>query len=144
MRTLIRNQDLKTLFAGAAFAVGMGLIVGAAMQPNLNVGDGPAGPQMMSGESARRGTADETSSTVYAAYPQTLPDYVIGSDWLKQPTQEAPVFEVAEAPPYEPAPYAEAASAPVAAVAPEAPAAPEAPIAQEQAELEDLSAATPS
>lgn len=143
MRTLIRNQDLKALFAGAAFAVGMGLIAGAAMQPNLRGEDGPEGPQILAGDSGRRVMAEESASTVFAAYPQTLPDYVIGSDWLNPPkVQDAPVWETVDVPSYEevaPA-YAEAIAAPAAAVAPEAPAAPE---AQEQAELEELAVATP-
>lgn len=139
MRTLIRNQDLKTLFAGAGFAVGLGLVIGAAMQPSLNVGEGPQGPQMLAGESGPRRAADQHPYAVYAAFPTTVPDYVIGSDWLKPPAPDESVYEETaaigdETPAYE------------VAVAPEAPVAPEARSAdqvQDQAELEELAAATP-
>jgi hypothetical protein len=139
MRTLILNSDLKTIFIGAAFAVGLGIVGGAAMEPNLRADGGPAGPQILAGESGPRRAADENPYAVYAAYPQTLPDYVIGSDWLKPATPEESIYQDVAMTGDETSVY-EVSAAPEAPAAPTAPVAPE---AQDQAELEELAAATP-
>jgi hypothetical protein len=142
MRTLLLNQDLKTLFIGAAFVVALGLVGGAAMQPNLDAGDGPQGPQILAGQSGARAQDTDNPYAVFAAYPQTLPDYVIGSDWLKPLPEGEAIWDAAAATGDETPVYA-VAEAPEAPVAPEAPIAPVAPTLQDEAELAELAAATP-
>jgi hypothetical protein len=142
MRTLILNQDLKTLFVGAAFVVGLGLIGGAVMQPNLDADDGPQGPQILAGMSGPRAQDNENPYAVFAAYPQTLPDYVIGSDWVK-PVQQDEAFYDEIASTGDQTPAYEVAEAPEAPAAPEAPMPSQASLPQDEAELAELSAATP-
>lgn len=139
MKTLILNHDLKTIFIGSAFAVGLGLVVGAAMEPNLRGEGGPAGPQILVGQSGARTTPAENPYAVYAAYPETLPDYVIGSDWVKPPVPDGGIYPEAAMTGDEIAAY-EVAAAPVA---PAAPVAQTAPQVQDEAELAELAAATP-
>jgi hypothetical protein len=90
-----------------------GISLGAAMQPQLNVGDDrPAGPQMFAAWGGERSTGPFDSGTSFAAYRGgALPDYVIGTDWKRSQTwtgeraataEPAPRGEAAE-PPREPA-----------------------------------------
>lgn len=139
MKTLLLNQDLKTIFVGAAFAVGLGLVGGAAMIPNLDAQDGPKGPQMIAGDSGARASAEENPYAVYASYSQKMPDYVVGSDWLKPPAQDESIYQEIAATGDQTSVY-EVVSAPQAPAAPQAPVAPQ---AQDEAELADLAAATP-
>lgn len=142
MKTLLLNEDLKTLFVGAAFAVGLGIIGGAAMYPNLRAEDGPRGPQMIAGESGQRASGEENPYAVYASYSERMPDYVIGSDWLKPPAQDESIYQDVAMTGEQTSVY-EVAAAPEAPVAPQAPQAPIAPQAQDEAELAELAAATP-
>jgi hypothetical protein len=83
MRTLILNRDLRALFAGAGGVVVAGLLCGAAMHPDLR---GPAdaeGPQMLMGVSGAR--AAYVGSASSWSYQGQVPDYVIGTDWLRPP-----------------------------------------------------------
>jgi hypothetical protein len=66
-------------------ALTAGLLMGAAMRPDLIGDDRPAGPQMF--EPAARATGpfaeDDAPVATYAAYRGKTPDYVIGTDWTK-------------------------------------------------------------
>lgn len=86
MRKLIDDMDLKKLFAGAAGVAVAGLVAGAAMQPNLRAPGEVEGPQIQAGTSGVRSPDDGTAA--YSSYPDGVPDYVIGTDWL-QPPQHA-------------------------------------------------------
>lgn len=87
MRKLIDETDLRKLFAGAAGVAVAGLLFGAAMQPDLRApGDGE-GQQIQAGVSGVRTPYDGT--VAYSAYPNGLPDYVIGTDWLQPPPADA-------------------------------------------------------
>jgi hypothetical protein len=85
MRTLISNDDLKTLMQGASAVVLGGLLLGGAMHPNLNL-DRPGGPQMLMGGGTRGGGyAADPGIGVYAG---ATPEYVIGTDWTRPKTPQ--------------------------------------------------------
>ncbi len=95
MRQLLRNDDLKTLFSGAALAVVGGLLMGAATTPELAY-DRAQGPRIELGVSGER--------AVYQGDPSiyldgNAPDYVVGTDWLKPPTDLTIYDEPAYVPP---------------------------------------------
>ena len=98
---------MKALFSGIAMAASAGLLMGAAMKPNLRGDDRPEGPQMFLGWSAARSTGPFDDGGAYAAYQGQTPDYVVGTDWTKRPVVATDVD-------YEPAPsvdyYAQAAA----------------------------------
>lgn len=119
---------MRDLVAGIAVAAAAGLLMGAAMRPQLEIGDRPAGPQILTGEMAMRSSGPFDDSAGFAAYRGKVPDYVYGTDWKKQMAPVAPIassepvetasMEVIEVPalPAAPRPYeaspAEAASYP--------------------------------
>jgi hypothetical protein len=70
-------------------ALTAGLLLGAAMRPELAVGDGPAGPQMLAGASGARASERPDEGLAYASYAAGVPDYVIGTDW-RRPMAAAP------------------------------------------------------
>lgn len=82
MRIWIDNHDLKTLLQGVAGVAACGLMLGAAMHPNLNVGDKPGGPQMLLGGGGPRSAAAAGDAGV-SAYAGRTPEYVIGTDWTR-------------------------------------------------------------
>jgi hypothetical protein len=99
MRSLIRNQDLKSIFSGSAMAVAAGLMAGGLMYPEL-IGPGDVGgPQLQAGSSGAR-TAYYGGSANWAPYSGEVPDYVIGTDWRK-PTEYADYNGDEEIPPEE-------------------------------------------
>ena len=81
MRTLIRNHDLKRLFAGAAIAAIAGLTTGAAIQPALDA-DGVHAPQQLMGDGGVR-TYVAGAEPGVGGYQGQVPDYVIGTDWMR-------------------------------------------------------------
>lgn len=83
MRKLIDDTDLRKLFAGAAGVAVAGLLCGAAMQPNLLSPGELEGQQLQAGVSGVRVPYDGT--VAYSSYPNGVPDYVIGTDWLQPP-----------------------------------------------------------
>jgi hypothetical protein len=89
MRAIFRKTDLKPLAIGVGAAAATGLLLGAAMQPDLREPAEAEGPQMLTGVSGAR------EAPVYAAggagaYQGPVPDYVLGTDWLKAQQAEAP------------------------------------------------------
>lgn len=91
-----------------------GLLMGAAMKPNLAAGDRPEGPQMFAGWSGTRSTGPFDDSVGFAAYRGQTPDYVLGTDWNK-PVVATPVdYDPAPAPDYYKQASAEAPSYPAA------------------------------
>jgi len=86
MRTLIDNDDLKTLLQGASAVVLGGLLLGGVMHPDLYKGERPLGPQMLMGGAARGGSyATDPGVGVYAG---ATPEYVIGTDWTRPKTPQ--------------------------------------------------------
>jgi hypothetical protein len=86
MRTLISNDDLKTLLQGASAVVLAGLLLGGVMQPSLDAGDKPLGPQMLMGGGTRGG--GYAADPGVAAYGGATPEYVIGTDWTRPKTPQ--------------------------------------------------------
>ena len=86
MRTLITNDDLKTLMQGASAVALGGLLLGGAMHPNLDFGSRPLGPQMLMGGGSR-GTSYASDPGV-GVYAGATPEYVIGTDWTRPKTPQ--------------------------------------------------------
>lgn len=87
MPVLIQNRDLRTLYRGAAIAVAAGLLMGAAMQPNLDEGR-LEGPQiLLAGGGLRAEPAAYDPGA--AAYGPRLPEYVIGTDYTRPAVEDA-------------------------------------------------------
>lgn len=82
----IAKKDLKTLLGGVTLAAAAGLLMGGAMQPDLREGAGPEGPQILGPVSGERFWEPRYAPGVtYTAAGEDVPDYVIGTDWLKPP-----------------------------------------------------------
>jgi hypothetical protein len=81
---------VKTLFAGAGLALTAGLLLGAAMKPDLAGDDRPAGPQIFAGWSGARSTGPFDDGVSLARYAGQVPDYVLGTDWRKLASAQAP------------------------------------------------------
>lgn len=81
MRELIRSRDLKTLFGGVAVAAAAGLMMGAAMSPDLNEGAMKAPQILLAGGGPRVDVAAADAGVT--AYAGRIPDYVIGTDALR-------------------------------------------------------------
>jgi hypothetical protein len=78
-------SELTIPLSGAACALVAGLLLGSAMQPHLDGGDGrPAGPQMFANWAGARSTGPFDSGTTFVNYPGATPDYVMGTDWKKR------------------------------------------------------------
>jgi hypothetical protein len=78
-------DSVKTVCVGAAVALTAGLLMGAAMKPDLLADDRPAGPQMFA-DPGPRPTGPFDDAVSYASYPVRAgktPDYVLGADWKK-------------------------------------------------------------
>lgn len=73
----------RTLELGTGVALAMGLLTGVAMRPELAVDGRPAGPQIFAGWSGVRSTGPFDDGLAYASYAGKIPDYVMGTDWLK-------------------------------------------------------------
>jgi hypothetical protein len=86
------------MYSGAGLALVAGLLMGAAMKPNLGWDDRPVGPQIFTGWSGVRSTGPFDQDLAFAAYSTTIPDYVIGTDWAKLVAQPATfAYDLAEA-----------------------------------------------
>jgi hypothetical protein len=78
---------VKVLLAGAGVSLAAGLLLGGAMQPHLDdVGNRPAGPQMIADFAGERSTGPFDPGTTFASYQGKTPDYVMGTDWKKSMT----------------------------------------------------------
>lgn len=92
---LVKNLGVSTPVAGAGVALAAGLLLGAAMRPQLAIGE--LSPQPIGAWSGALGPDPEAAaaddSLAYAGYGGQLPTFVIGADFL-----------AAAAPPEEPAP----------------------------------------
>lgn len=81
MRKLFTDEDLKRIAGGVAVASVAGLLMGAALRPELDEHDA-AGPQMQMGESGPRRVLAAYDQGV-AAYSGHIPEYVVGTDWTR-------------------------------------------------------------
>ena len=79
----MRAGSAKTLYAGAGVALAAGLVLGAAMRPDLLTDERPAGPQILPDASAARSSGPFDDSVSYAGFAGSLPDYVLGTDWRR-------------------------------------------------------------
>lgn len=91
MRNLIRNQDLKTLFGGVSIAACAGLLMGAALYPDLDE-DEIRGPQILLSGGGPRGEPPVRDAGI-GAYAGRIPDYVVGTDALKPPQYQVLAYE---------------------------------------------------
>jgi hypothetical protein len=86
---------MRDLIAGVVVALAAGLMGGAAMKPDLNMGDLPA-PQLFT-------TAQvDQPDAMLVAYPGKAPDYIYGTDFKRQTVAYAsarPIHEEAYLPP---------------------------------------------
>ncbi|MGA0605053.1 hypothetical protein ACO2Q0_03550 [Phenylobacterium sp. VNQ135] len=101
MDKLIRTQDLKSLMWGAAGVAAVGLFAGTVMQPNLRAPGDVEGLQMQMGASGPRDYALGDPAASWTSYAAGIPEYVIGTDWLKAPqyeTEPAPDYAADEPP----------------------------------------------
>jgi hypothetical protein len=102
---------VKIPLIGAGVALAAGLALGAAMQPHLDIPeDRPAGPQLFASVSAARAEQVQSGATPIS-YRGAVPDYVLGTDFLKSTSPPAefapppePRTEIAEEAPPPPAP----------------------------------------
>lgn len=89
MDRLIRTQDVKSLMLGAAGVAAVGLLCGAAMQPNLRAPGDAEGAQLQAGVSGPRAYGLADAGAAWTSYANGIPDYVIGTDWLQPPQYDA-------------------------------------------------------
>lgn len=97
---------MKSLFSGIGLAALAGMLMGAAMKPQLDLDDRPAGPQVFAGWSATRSTGPFDDGPTFAAYGGEIPDYVLGTDM-----QQAVAWDHAAPPPEDEAVMVMAAAA---------------------------------
>ena len=89
---------MKTLYAGAGLALISGLLLGGVMKPELALDAPPAAPQSVRDGPSPQPAEPPGQDANLANYHGKLPDYVLGTDWLK-----ATQISAAPTPP-EPAP----------------------------------------
>jgi hypothetical protein len=102
-------------FYGVAVAAMAGLLLGGAMKPTLRDREGPVGPQQLGPASGARAEFIDSRSA-FSDYRHGVPDWVIGTDWLRPAypppldetlEPETPSYEVASWDPPPPPTYAE-------------------------------------
>lgn len=81
---LVFDRRLNITLAGAVAAAVLGVSLGVAMHPELQVLDRPLGPQMLMGSSASRSDVTVDPAVTLASYKGRVPDYVLGTDAAKQ------------------------------------------------------------
>lgn len=88
---------MKALYSGAGLAVLAGLLMGATMRPDLESDGRPAGPQILAGSSGARSTGPfYDGGLAFAAYSNTIPDYVVGTDWQRMTAEPVAYAEPQE------------------------------------------------
>jgi len=93
------RSDVIISLSGAAVALVAGLLLGGAMQPHLDEGDGrPSGPQMFADWAGDRSTGPFDPGTTFVSYQGKIPDYVMGTDWKKRMAWPDETAAVAAAP----------------------------------------------
>ncbi|PZQ60934.1 MAG: hypothetical protein DI570_13495 [Phenylobacterium zucineum] len=81
MRIDLHPKDTRTIGIGVAAAAVAGVLLGAALKPTLAVADVGGPQQLLAGGGDRFQTAAYDQGT--ATYEGVLPDYVVGTDWVK-------------------------------------------------------------
>lgn len=95
MESPFRNPDARFVVHGVAAAAVAGLLMGAAMRPNLQDQE-IGGPQQLVGGGGPR-EAQAAMDPGLARYDGRIPEYVVGTDYLK--AQQPPMMaELDEAP----------------------------------------------
>ena len=77
---------MKAVYAGAGVAAAAGLLMGAAMKPDLGLDDRPAGPQIVAADAGGSSGPFDAGGFSYAAYGGKVPDYVLGTDFKAAPS----------------------------------------------------------
>lgn len=85
----LRLDPEHRLLAGVLVASLSGLLLGAAMHPTLQGADENGGPRMLIAGGGPRGDAASGSDASWSNYPGRLPDYVVGTDWLRARAEPA-------------------------------------------------------
>jgi hypothetical protein len=88
MSRFLRERDLRQLFVGAPAVVIAGLIAGGFAHPQLRGPDELGGPQLQAGVAGARSERTYDLAAGWASYSGQVPDYVIGTDWLKPPSYD--------------------------------------------------------
>ena len=101
------RQDVHLTCTGLAAAVAIGLLTGAAMKPDLGLGDRPEGPQMFSFGGGARSTGPFDDGVSLTSYGENVPRYVTGTDLIAEQLANTPADEA-----YQSVQYAEAPKAP--------------------------------
>ncbi|MEW5684178.1 MAG: hypothetical protein AB1942_04600 [Pseudomonadota bacterium] len=94
MRIELHPKEARTIGIGVATAAVAGVLLGAALKPTLAVADVGGPQQLLAGGGDRFQTAAYDQGT--AAYEGVLPDYVVGTDWVK--ARQPPPAHYAEPP----------------------------------------------
>ena len=82
MWSSLQTRTARTLLSGVAVATASGLMLGAALQPDLR-GDGVLAPQTLIAGGGPRD--DAVADPGLARYAGRIPESVIGTDWTRPP-----------------------------------------------------------
>jgi len=78
----METSKVNAIYAGAGVAAAVGLLLGAAMKPDLGMDDRLIGPQIVAGAAGGRSSGPfDDGGFSYAAYGGKVPDYVLGTDY---------------------------------------------------------------
>ena len=102
----VKLLERKAVLVGTGVALAAGLLMGAAMQPEL-IFDAVrlSGPQIQAGSAGLRGSGPYDGMARVSSFSGQVPDYVIGTDSLKPmawPDDPAADDRVADDPAYKP------------------------------------------
>ena len=93
MLILLQSRAARTTLTGVAVAATCGVLLGAALHPDLER-DRILAPQTLIAGGGQRSTAASDDNAGLARYGDHVPDYVIGTDWVRPPVStQLPVSE---------------------------------------------------
>ena len=95
MRVLIAIQRKPILVLGIVVAMIAGVALGASVRPDL-AGPGAVGPRLWTAFGGARADVDVSPSSGWVGYAGAVPDYVLGTDRLRQAAIHEPALVVDE------------------------------------------------